>query len=364
MMPKIYLVGGAVRDRLLNLPVTERDWVIVGATPDLLLSQGYQQVGKDFPVFLHPKTKEEYALARTERKSGKGYTGFICDFDKNITLEQDLIRRDLTINAIAMDDQGEFIDPYHGLDDIHQKVLRHISLAFREDPLRVLRVARFAARYHHLGFQIAPETLSLMQEITHSGEIACLTAERIWKETEKALSTQSPQVYFERLADCSALAILFPKLVLTKHVVAGLQRSASLTDELDIRFALLCIEMENAQWIESLCDKIKVPNSYRRVAIMVNKYHQSIYNIEQLSPADIINIFNQIDVWRNPHYLTQLIVACHAYYNQPVSTQDNYLYRAYQCARSVDVKAIINQGITGKNIQIELQKRRIEALSH
>ena len=202
---KIYLVGGAVRDQLLNLPVKDRDWVVVGATPETLLQQGYQQVGKDFPVFLHPDTHEEYALARTERKSGSGYTGFTCYAAPDVTLEDDLQRRDLTINAIAYSAKGEYIDPYHGIDDIHAKLLRHVSVAFSEDPLRVLRVARFAARFAPLGFTIAPETMSLMQEMTNSGELNALTAERVWKETEKALHSQAPQVSFLILPHCCAL---------------------------------------------------------------------------------------------------------------------------------------------------------------
>ncbi|RRA40172.1 multifunctional CCA tRNA nucleotidyl transferase/2'3'-cyclic phosphodiesterase/2'nucleotidase/phosphatase, partial [Cronobacter sakazakii] len=202
---KSYLVGGAVRDALLGLPVKDKDWVVVGATPAEMLALGYQQVGKDFPVFLHPQTHEEYALARTERKSGQGYTGFTCYAAPDVTLEQDLQRRDLTINAIAQDDSGEFIDPYHGRDDLKARLLRHVSPAFNEDPLRVLRVARFAARYAHLGFRIAPETLSLMREMAENGELEYLTAERVWKETESALTTRNPQIYFLMLRECGAL---------------------------------------------------------------------------------------------------------------------------------------------------------------
>ncbi len=208
----IYLVGGAVRDSLLNLPVTEQDWVVVGATPEQLLKLGYQQVGKDFPVFLHPVSHEEYALARTERKSGQGYTGFTCYAAPDVTLEDDLLRRDLTVNAIARSADGEFIDPYHGKQDLENRVLRHVSDAFGEDPLRVLRVARFAARFAYLGFTIAPETMSLMSNMAQSGELSALTPERVWKETEKALKTQSPHVYFQVLRDCGALAVLFPEI--------------------------------------------------------------------------------------------------------------------------------------------------------
>lgn len=196
---QIYLVGGAVRDQLLNLPVKDRDYLVVGATPEQLLAEGYQQVGNDFPVFLHPETKEEYALARQERKNGVGYNGFLCDFSPDVTLEQDLIRRDLTINAIAQDASGQIFDPYGGQQDLANRLLRHISPAFSEDPLRVLRVARFAARFHSLGFSIAPETVKLMQEMTACGELAHLTAERVWLETQKAFATDNPQIYFEVL---------------------------------------------------------------------------------------------------------------------------------------------------------------------
>lgn len=209
---KVYLVGGAVRDQLLNLAIADRDWVIVGADPQTLLKQGYQQVGKDFPVFLHPKTQEEYALARTERKIGSGYTGFDCYAAPDVTIEQDLQRRDLTVNAIAQAEDGSLVDPYHGVDDLNQRILRHVSDAFTEDPLRVLRVARFAARYHWLGFTVAPETLQLMQQIAESGELTELTAERVWTETEKALNSRSPQVYFDILRQCGALAVLFPEI--------------------------------------------------------------------------------------------------------------------------------------------------------
>ncbi|MDF7671264.1 hypothetical protein PT276_08680 [Orbaceae bacterium ESL0721] len=364
-MSKLYLVGGAVRDRLLHLPVNERDWVVVGSTPDELLSQGYQQVGKDFPVFLHPKTKEEYALARTERKSGQGYTGFICDFDKTITLEQDLIRRDLTINAIAEDLEGKLHDPYHGIDDLHQKILRHISPAFREDPLRVLRVARFAARFHHLGFTIADETMDLMREIVASGEMEALTAERVWRETEKALSTQDPQIYFLTLKHCNALPILFPNLILTPPILAALQQIVHLTNEKEVRFAVLCAKFESSELVKLLCNKIKAPNSYCQTAIMAQKFIQTVINIKQLSAKEILNLLNAIDVWRNPHHLQQLILISQAYYCQKKGDyfpQGDYLNQAYQIAKSINVQLIISQGFTGKDISSQLQKSRIEAL--
>lgn len=381
-MSKIYLVGGAVRDGLLNLPVTERDWVVVGSTPKVLLSQGYQQVGKDFPVFLHPKTKEEYALARTERKSGKGYTGFICDFDQTITLEQDLIRRDLTINAIAQDEQGKLFDPYHGVDDLNCRVLRHISPAFCEDPLRVLRVARFAARYYHLGFTIAEETMQLMRQIVVSGEMSTLTVERVWKETEKALLTLNPHIYFQTLSHCGALNILFPEIVLTESVINALKKVTRLSqnrpDKREIYFAVLCCQLKSRQSVHLLCNKIKAPNSYRHIAQMAQTYYQSVLNIQLVDVEQILQLLNAIDVWRNPHYLQQLILISHAYYDEKenlegnkvnnneerIYPQGNFLNQAYKVANNVNVQAILAQGFIGKDIHIELQKERIVALSN
>lgn len=361
-MSKIYLVGGSVRDRLLHLPVVDRDWVVVGATPDELLALGYQQVGKDFPVFLHPKTKEEYALARTERKSGKGYTGFICDFSKDITLEQDLIRRDLTINAIAMDQEGNIVDPYHGVNDIKLKLLRHVSPAFREDPLRILRVARFAARYHHLGFRIVDETSNLMKEMVSAGEINTLTAERVWKETEKALATGDPQVYFQVLEQCGALALLFPSLKLSSAITDALKKSTLLTDDLTVRFAVLCSEFASKTELEKLCLKIKAPNQYTKLAIMVQQFHNSVANVTQLTAEQIIELFNKIDVWRNPAHLNQLIIASQSYAKKELFPQAQYLEQAYKLALAVDVQNIIAEGYTGKLIHNELQKRRIEVI--
>jgi tRNA nucleotidyltransferase (CCA-adding enzyme) len=361
-MSKIYLVGGSVRDRLLNLPIVDRDWVVVGATPDELLSLGYQQVGKDFPVFLHPTTKEEYALARTERKSGKGYTGFICDFSKDITLEQDLTRRDLTINAIAMDEEGHIVDPYHGVDDIKLKLLRHVSPAFREDPLRVLRVARFAARYHHLGFKIAPETKNLMKEMVLAGEINTLTPERVWKETEKALGSLDPQVYFEVLDQCGALTLLFPSLIFSNTVADALKKSTLLTDDLTVRFAVLCGEFLTKPELEKLCLKIKAPNQYTKLALIVQQYRSNVEKVTQLTAEQIIELLNRIDVWRNPFHLEQLIVASQSYAKTASFPQATYLEQAYKLAYDVNVQHIIAEGYSGKLIHDELQRRRIEAL--
>ena len=256
---KSYLVGGAVRDALLGLPVKDKDWVVVGATPEAMIDAGYQQVGRDFPVFLHPKSREEYALARTERKSGSGYTGFTCYAAPDVTLEQDLLRRDLTINALAQDENGHIIDVYGGQNDLRDRLLRHISPAFSEDPLRVLRVARFAARYAHLSFRIADETMALMTAMTDAGELEHLTPERVWKETENALTTRNPQVFFQVLRDCGALKVLFPEIDALFgvpapakwhpeidtgiHTLMTLSMAAMLSPEVDVRFSTLCHDL-------------------------------------------------------------------------------------------------------------------------
>lgn len=399
---KKYLVGGAVRDFLLKHPITDSDWVIVGATPQELLAQGYTQVGNDFPVFLHPKTKEEYALARTERKSGQGYAGFVCDFNKTITLEQDLERRDLTINAIAMDDQNNFIDPFGGIDDLNNKLLRHVSPAFQEDPLRVLRVARFAARFHHLGFTIAPETLLLMTNIVKLGEIDYLTAERVWKETEKALATDDPQIYFEVLRHCGALSILFPELDRLFgipqppkwhpeidcgiHTLLALKQSAKLTTALDVRFAVLCHDVGKgltspAQWphhkqhrehgvelLAQLSERLRVPNHYKKVATFVCRYHDEVHHIETQPSMDIVLLLNHIDVWRNPDHLEKLILSSLADFRGRQGFEDKpypqaiFLQNAYFIAKSVSIQEIIKSGIQGSAIQQELLNRRIKAL--
>ena len=304
---KVYLVGGAVRDALLGYPSSENDWVVVGATPADLLDQGFQQVGKDFPVFLHPDTKDEYALARTERKRGHGYTGFAVHCDPAVTLEQDLLRRDLTINAMARSPDGDIIDPYGGQRDLAAKVLRHVSEAFVEDPLRVLRTARFAARYAHLGFGVAPETLALMAEIVDQDELAHLPAERIWVEMERALGERDPQVFVQVLRDCGALARLLPELEALfgvpqtekyhpeidtgVHTLMALQQAALLTPATDVRFALLLHDLgkgttPRAEWprhiahehrglklVERVCQRLKAPGQHRELALKVCEYH-------------------------------------------------------------------------------------------
>lgn len=400
---QIYLVGGAVRDQLLDLPVKDRDWIIVGATPQDLLDQGYQQVGKDFPVFLNPQTKEEYALARTERKSGKGYTGFICDFSPDISLEQDLIRRDLTINAIAQDQQGNLHDPYNGIRDLNERILRHVSSAFAEDPLRVLRVARFAARYHYLGFTVAPETLALMQQISAKGELAHLTAERVWLETDKALAEKNPEIYFEILHQVGALKVLFaeldrlqgvpnppqyhPEIDSFVHTMLVLQQAVLLTEHTNlnknaVRFAAICHDLGKACtpkdiWphhyghesrgiapIQKLCSRLKVPVYYQKLAKLSCEYHSHVHKAFQLKPTTILKLFNTFDVWRQPQRFTEFLTVCIADsrgrtgFSQVEYPQKTFIWQLYQAALAVDVQQIIDEGFQQQKIRTELDRRR------
>ncbi|AML56849.1 tRNA nucleotidyltransferase [Serratia rubidaea] len=400
---KIYLVGGAVRDSLLELPVVDRDWVVVGATPEQLLAQGYQQVGKDFPVFLNPQTHEEYALARTERKSGHGYTGFTCYAAPDVTLEEDLLRRDLTINAIAQTTEGELVDPYHGVQDLNARVLRHVSAAFGEDPLRVLRVARFTARFAHLGFTIAPETAALMRQMADSGELAALTAERVWKETEKALQSRSPQVYFQVLRDCHALGVLFPEIDALFgvpapekwhpeidtgiHTLMTLAIAARLSPETDVRFAALCHDLgkgltpkeywphhhghgpAGVRLVEAMCQRLRVPNPLRDLAKLVAEYHDLIHTVNKLRPETLLKLFDAIDVWRKPQRLEQIILTSEAdargrtgFEEQPYP-QGDYLREAYRIASDVSVKEVVASGLQGPAIREEVQRRRRQALA-
>ncbi|MFP9458739.1 multifunctional CCA addition/repair protein [Pectobacterium brasiliense] len=400
---KIYLVGGAVRDSLLGLPVTEKDWVVVGATPENLLEQGYQQVGKDFPVFLHPISRDEYALARTERKSGKGYTGFVCHAAPDVTLEQDLLRRDLTINAIARTERGDLIDPYHGRRDLDNRVLRHVSNAFSEDPLRVLRVARFAARFAHLGFQIAEETMALMQKMAHEGELAYLTPERVWKETEKALGTSSPDVYFQVLRDCGALAVLFPEIdnlygvpapakwhpeIDTGiHTMMTVAMAARLSPEIDVRFATLCHDLgkgltppelwprhhghgpAGVKLVEALCQRLRVPNPIRDLAKLVAEYHDLVHTVQVLQPKTLLKLFDAIDVWRKPQRLEQLALTSEADargragFEENPYPQGDYLREAFRVASQVSSADVVADGFKGIDVRNELARRRIHALA-
>ena len=405
---KVYLVGGAVRDQLLGLPVKDRDWIVVGADPATLLSLGYQQVGKDFPVFLNPKTKEEYALARTERKAGAGYTGFICDFSPTITLEQDLIRRDLTINAMAQSEDGEIIDPYGGKQDLENRMLRHISPAFSEDPLRVLRVARFAARYHSLGFKIASETLALMAELAQSGELQHLTAERVWLETEKALNEKNPEIYFETLHKTGALSVLFPEIDALYgvpnpvkhhpevdsfiHTMLVLKQAVNLTENNPIlnksavRFAAICHDLGKAltpqnilphhygheqagiKPTKSLCKRLKVPSYFQELAELTCEFHTHIHKAFELRAETVITLFNRFDVWRKPQRFQEFLQVCLADtrgrtgFENKDYPQIDYINQLLHAANEVDVQQVIADGFEKQEIRNELTKRRILAV--
>ncbi|HBV40479.1 MAG TPA: multifunctional CCA addition/repair protein [Erwinia sp.] len=399
---KSYLVGGAVRDALLNLPVKDKDWVVVGASPAEMLALGFQQVGRDFPVFLHPETQQEYALARTERKNGSGYTGFICYAAPDVTLEEDLQRRDLTINAIAQDDEGRYYDPYNGRADIARRQLRHVSAAFNEDPLRVLRVARFAARFAHLGFVIAEETLALMRSMAESGELSELTPERVWKETEKALETRMPQVYFQVLRDCGALAVLFPELDnlygvpapakwhpeidTGVHTLMTLAIAAELSDEVDVRFATLFHDVGKAltppeKWpshhghglagvplVEQLCQRLRVPNALRDLALLVTEFHDLVHTVERQSPETLVALFDRIDAWRKPHRVEQIALTSEADargrtgFERNPYPQGDHLRKAFEIVQSVPTKEVVAAGYKGAEVREELTRRRIAAL--
>ncbi|EMC8699059.1 poly A polymerase head domain-containing protein [Vibrio cholerae V51] len=399
---QIYLVGGAVRDQLLQLPVYDRDWVVVGSSPQAMLAAGFQAVGKDFPVFLHPNSKEEHALARTERKTGVGYTGFACHYAPDVTLEDDLLRRDLTINAMAQDNSGQLIDPYGGQRDLAAKVLRHVSPAFVEDPLRVLRVARFAAKLHHLGFTVAEETMQLMAKIAQSGELQHLTAERVWQEWHKSLSTHHPEVFLQVLRDCGALAVVLPEIdrlfgvpqpekwhpeIDTGiHTLMVAKQAAQLSDSLLVRFAAQVHDLGKgvtppSEWpshklhchtglniIESLCERIRVPNEFRDLALAVCAQHSNIHRADELKPATKLKVLGLLDVWRKPGRLEQVLLCCEADHrgrlgleSEPYPQREIFL-RAYQAALGVAVQAVIADGFQGKQIKEELDKRRVSAI--
>ncbi|MDQ8935696.1 multifunctional CCA addition/repair protein [Acinetobacter rudis] len=399
---QVYLVGGAVRDQLLGHPYQEKDYVVVGATPEQLLAQGYQPVGKDFPVFLHPSSKEEYALARTERKSGKGYHGFEFHTDVDVSLEQDLIRRDLTINAIAMDEQGKIYDPYHGQEDINNKILRHVSPAFAEDPLRVLRVARFAARYATYGFRVADETIALMKQLANSGELSCLTPERIWKETSRALMEPHAEVYFETLRQCQALKVLFPEIDVLfgipqrpeyhpeidcgVHTLMALQQACQANYALDVRFAVLVHDLGKALTpkdqlprhimheerglvpVTELCQRLKVPTNIRLLAQVVCKEHLKCHQLLQLKPGTIWRLLQRLDVMRRPERVKAFAQACQCDAKGRLGLEDrdypqaDYLLGAMQAVRDVKVQDIPKE-LQGSEIGEYLISKRIEAIA-
>ena len=387
---QVYLVGGAVRDALLNRKVVERDYVVVGATPEEMLSQGFTQVGKDFPVFLHPKTQEEYALARTERKSGKGYTGFVCDASSSVTLEEDLLRRDLTVNAIAQDNLGNLIDPYGGKKDLENRLLRHVSEAFSEDPLRVFRVARFATRYAYLGFTIATETMALMQSMAQSGELSTLSAERVWQETKRSLLEKTPHVFFTVLNQAHGLNDWFTELernvdtaLETLKTAVALEKaenesvvkytgsetplpesSDSETARLITRFTALLTHLSEEE-AKQLCSRLKVQNQVSEIVSLACKFKGFLLNA-QTSPADLLALFNGCDAWRREERFTLLLSAFAPYaHNKGIDwqRQRKRIENALSAANQVNVQDIIATGVKGPEIKDALNRAKLSAIA-
>ena len=357
---QIYLVGGAVRDQLLGYPVYDKDWVVVGATVEAMLEQGFQPVGSDFPVFIHPDSGEEYALARTERKSGKGYTGFQYHASPDVTLEQDLIRRDLSINAMAMDDQGKLYDPYNGATDLQQKQLRHVSPAFVEDPLRVLRVARFAARYHHLGFYVVPETQALMTQLALSDELLHLTPERVWKECERALGEQSPAMFFELLQQTQALAKVVPELApsLDATLLGRFQAlSADVTTPL-LRFACLlslCSTQDTVD-INALCERLRTPKAFKELAYHCQQFHAALASFDTLAATEKLNVIQSLDLSRRPQRIEPLIACCEALHPQ---MQAQSLTQILAQFAQLSPQTLIEAGFSGPQLGAEIARRRL-----
>ncbi len=387
---QVYLVGGAVRDALLNRKVVERDYVVVGATPEKMLSQGFTQVGKDFPVFLHPKTQEEYALARTERKSGKGYTGFVCDASSSVTLEEDLLRRDLTVNAIAQDNYGKLIDPYGGKKDLENRLLRHVSEAFSEDPLRVFRVARFATRYAYLGFTIATETMALMQSMAESGELSTLSAERVWQETKRSLLEKTPHVFFTVLNQAHGLNDWFTELesnldtaLASLKTAVDLEKaknesfvkdtgsetplpdsSNSETTRLITRFTALLTHLGEED-AKQLCSRLKVQNQVSEIVILACKFKDFLLTMQN-SPADLLALFNGCDAWRREERFTLLLSAFAPYaHSKGVDWQEQQkrIENALAAAKQVNVQDIIATGVKGPEIKDALNRAKLSAIA-
>lgn len=358
---QIYLVGGAVRDQSLGLPVKERDWVVVGATPEQLIEQGYQPVGKDFPVFLHPDTHEEYALARTERKSGRGYAGFTFDTDVAVTLEQDLLRRDLTINAMAQDAKGRIIDPYHGKQDLYARVLRHVSNAFVEDPVRVLRVARFAARFAHLKFTVAPATLKLMQQMVANEEVNYLVAERVWQEVQKALQAPTPSEFFKVLQTCGALSVIFPEMQSLPYLSAI---DAADADAPWIRFAVLVGSLSEKELAE-LTKRLRVPKQYAELATLTSRWHKCLVNIHEFSADALVDLLVRGDGVRRKQRFQEFLKASQYIWQSQgvdVSAGCKLLQQTLTAILDIDTQALQQQDLVGPEFAAALKQLRIAAV--
>jgi tRNA nucleotidyltransferase (CCA-adding enzyme) len=352
---RVYKVGGAVRDTLLNYPHNETDWVIVGATPEALLASGFKQVGADFPVFLHPQTGEEFALARTERKSGQGYHGFTVHADPSVTLEEDLLRRDLTINAMALDEHGDVIDPYGGQCDLEAKVLRHVSANFSEDPLRVLRTCRFAARYQHLGFTVAEKTMQLMHDIVTSGELSTLAPDRVWRETERALNEKTPRIYFSLLRALGADNIIFP-FVVTDNSLDALDSVASVAPTSLHRWAGLMSSATANQ--QAMTPTINIPRHYDQLAARVQLYLGS----PPQTPEDTLAFLEHFDAFRQGSQLADGLAVLGAIDEAFHKTQVARIEKANQLAASIRGEQFIRQGLKGPEITTAISAERLRQL--
>jgi tRNA nucleotidyltransferase (CCA-adding enzyme) len=400
---QVYLVGGAVRDALLGLPVKERDWVVVGGTREELLRLGYREVGRDFPVFLHPQTHEEFALARRERKVGPGYRGFTVEFGSEVTLEEDLARRDLTVNAIAQAVDGTLIDPFGGRSDLESRTLKHVSDAFVEDPVRVLRLARFAARFAPLGFAVDPRTLALMREMVAKGEVDALVPERVWQETDKALRESAASAFFKVLRECGALARIYPELDALfgvpqparwhpeidsgVHTLMVLDQAARLSGDNEVRFAALVHDLGKAEtprteWpahhgheersvalIESMAERLKIPGSYRDLAVIVARHHGIVHRAFELRPKTILEFIERADGVRRPERFAAALLACEADARGRLGLeaapypQREYLLAARAAAAAVKPSAADLAALAGPKLAEELRRRRLEAIT-
>lgn len=400
---EVYLVGGAVRDELLGLPVNEKDWCVVGESPETLLRLGYRPVGSDFPVFLHPDSGEEYALARTERKTAAGYHGFSFYTAPDVTLDDDLRRRDLTINAMARDSDGALIDPFGGASDIEDRILRHVSNAFAEDPVRILRAARFAARFHDLGFRVASETMQLMTDMVAAGEASALAPERVWKETEKALGGPNPHVFFATINECNALKIVYPEIHALfgvpqpekwhpeidcgLHTMMVLEQAANLSDDLAVRFAALVHDLGKATTrqedlpkhpghekrsvgiVKSLCKRMPVPNACRDLGLLAAEFHAHCHRAFELRPETLLKVFERTDAFRRPERFRQFLLACEADARGRTGFEDapypqaDYLRNAQVAASEIDTEDLRSGDKNGAAIGKEIRARRIRALT-
>ncbi len=399
---RVYLVGGAVRDRLLGIEATDRDYVVVGATPEEMIARGFKPVGADFPVFLHPETKEQYALARTERKTGIGYRGFTVHAAPDVTLEDDLRRRDLTINAMAQTEDGALIDPFGGAEDLRKGLLRHVSPAFAEDPVRILRVARFAARYAKWGFHVAHSTNTLMRRMVENGEVDALVAERVWTELERALAEPRPSVFFQVLLGCGALARLFPEIAALFgvpqpeqhhpevdtgiHTLKVLDQAALLSADTRVRFAAVMHDAGKSctppqQWpnhigheqagveiIRRFCRRLRVPNDYRDLAILVAQYHGRCHHAAELTPATLLDMLEAIDAFRRPERVDQFLLACEADargrcgFEDKAYPQAGRVRRAFAAARAIDGSGVVRAGVTGSAAWEWIRRERLAVI--